>query len=612
MRGRLSWVAVAAIVAAVGSASAGAETQPYHGIRPRIVNGLSTFDFPTTAALLSPADPATGSVGCSGVLIGCETILTAGHCVCAFDGPTCESSPPDPSSMLVFFQHAGFFAVSSISFRSDLSFPVGDVAVLKLATPVTGISPTPIDTTGAALGTAGTIVGFGRSGGALSDYGLKRYGSIETSTCAEEVPPVTSVCWNFTEPLGAPGENSNTCNADSGGPLFIDYGSGPVVAGVTSGGFTQNCMPDDNAFDANVAYYSAWIQQQGGADLLNTTCGSGGQVGDGETTVVGFEGHVDVATPDQIHSFNVVPGKGLLRVSMNARDTASRNFDLYVKAGSPPTTISYDCAATGAGQFGFCELVEPATGPWYILIHRVAGSGEYQATATIFGPDCTNPIEEGVACDDGSVCTVNDVCQAGTCAGTALPDGSDCSDGNPCTRPDTCQAGLCINEATPADCRGALKSQLLMKDKGGDRDKLIWKWGKGESTSQAEFGDPTDTTSYALCVYAGTTASLVAAAGIPPHPTKWQPVGNLGYQYKDKSGIASGVERVILKGSDNDRSKITVKGKGSNLPLPSLPLTFPVVVQLMDAGSATCWESVFAPGDTLVNDGETFKVKATQ
>jgi hypothetical protein len=151
-----------------------------------------------------------------------------------------------------------------------------------------------------------------------------------------------------------------------------------------------------------------------------------------------------------------------------------------------------------------------------------------------------------------------------------------------------------------------------MKDKGGNRDKLIWKWGKGESTSQTEFGNPTDATNYALCVYAGTDASLVAAAGIPPHSTKWQPVGDLGYQYKDKSGAAAGIERVILKGSDNARSKITVKGKGSNLPLPPLPLAFPVVVQLMDTGTETCWEGVFGPADTVANDGETFKVKSAQ
>jgi hypothetical protein len=202
------------------------------------------------------------------------------------------------------------------------------------------------------------------------------------------------------------------------------------------------------------------------------------------------------------------------------------------------------------------------------------------------------------------------VCQAGTCAGTVLPDGSDCDDGNPCTQPDTCQAGVCINEAAPADCRDALKSLLLVKDKGGPRDKMVWKWTKGESTSQAEFGDPTNATQYSLCLYAGTTEALAAAASVPADALKWEPASDTGYQYKDRDGAAAGVQRIILKGSDNDRSKIVVKGKGPDLPLPALPLAFPVVVQLMDVDTQICWQSSFESSDVLSNDGDTFKVKA--
>jgi hypothetical protein len=41
----------------------------------------------------------------------------------------------------------------------------------------------------------------------------------------------------------------------------------------------------------------------------------------------------------------------------------------------------------------------------------------------------------GTACDDGSACTVNDACQAGSCrGGTELA----CDDGNECTE-DVCQ-----------------------------------------------------------------------------------------------------------------------------------------------------------------------------
>lgn len=609
---RRRWVAAVTIILA-GFSPARAQIVADDGpLLPRIVNGITTSDFPSTGALLSPGEPATASVGCSGVMIGCETFLTAAHCVCPDDGPTCALDPPDPASFLVYLQHAGFFAVTSIALRTDYFFPVADVAVLKLAAPVTGIAPTPIDASGPSFGSAATIAGFGRSGGSLSDYGIKRYGQVQTGACPGGISDETSVCWDFTAPIGAPGEDSNTCNGDSGGPLFVDYGSGPVVAGVTSGGSSITCLPNDMSFDAKVAHYSTWIEQEGGADLANTSCGTGGQVGDAQTAVLGFTGTVDGTTPDQVHSFAVQPGRALLRVSMNAHDAGPRNFDLYVKAGSPPTTSDFDCAENGAGQFGFCEFAQPASGDWYILIHRVAGGGQYQATASLFGPDCSDPFYDGAPCDDGEICTANDVCQSGTCAGTPVVDGTSCDDGDACTRPDTCESGTCVNEAVPAACRSAVKSLLLVKDKGGPRDKLVWKWLKGESTSQSELGDPTDATTYSLCLYAGTMEELVGSASIPPSAATWTPVGDKGYQYKEKTGAVAGLQRVILKGSDNDRSKIVLKGKGSNLPLPPLPLASPVRVQLMDVDSEICWESVLDSGDFIANDAAAFKAKNVQ
>ncbi len=52
-------------------------------------------------------------------------------------------------------------------------------------------------------------------------------------------------------------------------------------------------------------------------------------------------------------------------------------------------------------------------------------------------------VANGTACDDGSLCTVSDACQAGTCQGQALA----CDDGNPCTT-DSCDAKSgCIHAA---------------------------------------------------------------------------------------------------------------------------------------------------------------------
>src|SRR5262249_32782267 len=146
-------------------------------------------------------------------------------------------------------------------------YPVGDVAVLTLKTSVTGVRPASIDTSGGQpLGSSGTIVGFGRSGGTNQDYGLKREGRVSIAPCMDGVSEARSICWNFAAPVGPPGEDSNTCNGDSGGPLFTDDGSGARIAGVTSGGSSDACLVTDDSYDARIATYASFIQAASGGD----------------------------------------------------------------------------------------------------------------------------------------------------------------------------------------------------------------------------------------------------------------------------------------------------------------------------------------------------------
>src|SRR5947208_12730771 len=91
---------------------------PASEIAGKIVNGLPTRLHPSTGMLVI----SDGSL-CSGVLVGCQTFLTAAHCVCtlngvaAFDGAQCNARPDllDPSRFGVFFQHAGSFRVASVA-----------------------------------------------------------------------------------------------------------------------------------------------------------------------------------------------------------------------------------------------------------------------------------------------------------------------------------------------------------------------------------------------------------------------------------------------------------------------------------------------------------------
>lgn len=609
---------------------AGAESLP--PVEPRIVNGVSTSDYPSVGALLRGPSADEAGTWCSGTMIGCSTFLTAGHCV---EGRV-------PSELFVYLPHVGILPVATIAQHPSFDFPAGDVAVLKLATPVTGVAPSVIDTTAAPpFGTPGVIVGYGRSGDPLFDYGLKRKGDVVTAACSTIPPPgsdTTSVCWNFTDPKGTPGTNSNTCNADSGGPLFVDLGAGTRIAGVTSGGSSSSCQPTDHSYDASVFTYRTFIQTEGGADLASTTCGTGPQVGDPGVATLDFEGTVNLASPDATHGFTVASGTTLLRIAMNGVDDGASDFDLYVKQGSAPTTAVYDCGRFGPGQFGVCEFPAPAAGTWNVLVHRWSGGGTYQVTATQFGTTCSLPGSDGTPCDDDNACTSADTCQAGACVGTPAVDGTSCDDGNactgpdscqtgacvssplangtpcddgdPCSRPDTCQAGVCAGVSPAATCKTAPAGQALLSldNRSPDsRDRFAWTWRKGSSTSHGDLGNPLTTTSYAVCLYddvAGVPQRRLTKV-IPPG-SHWKAYSR-GFRFHDSTLGTGGIQTVVLTEGLAGKSGVQVRGKGQPLALPGLPFTKQpsVIVQLMN--DTTCWTSTHTTA--TANNIAKFKAK---
>lgn len=167
------------------------------------------------------------------------------------------------------------------------------------------------------------------------------------------------------------------------------------------------------------------------------------------------------------------------------------------------------------------------------------------------------------------------------------------------------------------DCRSAGKSTLLIKDSSDDsKDQLVWKWAKGQPTQYAELGDPTDTTEYRLCLYAGSASALVRQIEVPAGGPPWQPAGDKGYRYKDKLGQSDGVTKVLLKGSAANKSKVLLKGAGSDLPdlpaqtLPFDPEDYPITVELINNETGVCFGSTFDEGDVKKNTTDQFKAKA--
>ena len=378
---------------------------PTAPLQPRIVNGLPTHDYPSTAALME----GTSSIQfCSAVLVGCETVLTAAHCVCLEDGSQCQtggSALLDPANLKVFLPHAGFFSVADISVPPDFEFGVReDVAILTLTEPVTGITPSRLNTIARlAEGSRAEIVGFGTATEAPFDNGIKRAGEIETTSC-DIVDGGQYICWDFIDPLGAPGTDANTCMGDSGGPLFDDFGSGNVVAGLGSGGVRTDCQTDDSPFNLDIFANRNWILATGGADLEVGECGDLPPVGGPGAITIDHSGDLDSVADTVDHTFEVPAGTHSLRVALNGEEGLFFNdFDLELSPGAPPPTGPAACTSTLSGTFEFCEIAEPAAGTWNARVLGLSGEGEYQLTIALL-----REVDLGPCVPDGTTLCIDD------------------------------------------------------------------------------------------------------------------------------------------------------------------------------------------------------------
>ena len=283
------------------------------GARPvsaPIVGGQLTAEYPAVGALLVGATTATATTACTVSLVGCRTVVTAAHCVCPTTGKLCQDLDVPPN-LFVYFAHAGFFNVESVQVHRDYDSPTADIAVLRLATPVTGIEPLlPNDVEPPAFESDGTIVGFGWETAATADSGLKREGAVVTVPCADDVSDATSICWEYT------GLDADTCGPDAGGPLLIEMGYGLALAGIASGGDSPTCLPTDHAYATDVFRYLGWIDQAADGDLYTWQCNDVPAVGSDEVSTADFTDQLTAAQASVVESVAVGLNATELRVAL--------------------------------------------------------------------------------------------------------------------------------------------------------------------------------------------------------------------------------------------------------------------------------------------------------
>ena len=171
-------------------------------------------------------------------------------------------------------------------------------------------------------------------------------------------------------------------------------------------------------------------------------------------------------------------------------------------------------------------------------------------------------------------------------------------------------ASLCAGIQT--NCRAAARTSLRLKNSSADeQDRLAWRWLRGAATTVADFGLPTGTTQYALCIYAGTATAAIAEADIAPSSTLWAARGTTGFRYKDRALTSDGIRKVRLAAGNAGQPKVVVTGKGVNLPDPPAgPLALPVTVQMVNSSNSVCFEGIYTDADVKPNANTEVLFKA--
>ena len=171
--------------------------------------------------------------------------------------------------------------------------------------------------------------------------------------------------------------------------------------------------------------------------------------------------------------------------------------------------------------------------------------------------------------------------------------------------------GIC--PLTPqAGCRTptTFKRRLRISDQ---RDIVTWRWRTTGDIAVADFGDPVNTTDYSLCVYAGASPTRVLELKAPAGGTCagkpcWKSRGAKGFRYKDKDKTPTGVSRLVLRTKVSALADLVLRARGPLIPFPALPLTQPVIAQLIKSDGPECWEADYT-APPLKNTNQVFQDK---
>ncbi|MEZ6235413.1 MAG: trypsin-like serine protease [Phycisphaerales bacterium] len=212
------------------------------------------------AAYIEHARPFTTVVrvgGGTGTLVGDRWVLTAAHVARGLDSPFTDILLGDarlvPDAVAFHPTWTGEGSAESV-----------DMALIRLAEPVTDIEPSPLYEWEDEAGKGVTFVGFGMFGTGLTgpegDDGLLR----AASNTLIDAPVEGWVRFEFSRPPDATDLEGISGPGDSGGPAFIERQGVHYIAGVSSSndaGGSGPCTYGSTEFYARVSTSAQWLRE---------------------------------------------------------------------------------------------------------------------------------------------------------------------------------------------------------------------------------------------------------------------------------------------------------------------------------------------------------------
>jgi secreted trypsin-like serine protease len=231
------------LIAAIGLTLAA--TSLHASAQQRIVGGsfVPNGSYPWTAALLT----SSGSQFCGGSLIASKWVLTAAHCSASAASVRVGSVDRTSGGQVIRVVRK----INHPNYNGQ-----NDIALLELASPVSGITPIARGTSTPAVGSSIRLLGWGQTTSPFGGDSGSRYLKLLDTTVLTR-----GTCNNNPGPgdLCIKGTRTATaCKGDSGGPALV---GGRLVGATSRSGrvFAGLNYCGEDVIYTNVTYYNTWI-----------------------------------------------------------------------------------------------------------------------------------------------------------------------------------------------------------------------------------------------------------------------------------------------------------------------------------------------------------------